>query len=273
MDYDLSRLSPRAFEQLVQALATAVMGPGIIVFGDGPDGGREATFEGRIPFPDRDNPWDGYGVVQAKFRQRPLGGGKDADWVLAELKGELEKFADPKRDLRKPDYYLFATNVILTPVAEKGSKDKVTALLGRRGNKLGLEDFRIWDYDQIGTLLDNNEDIRTAYTAWITSGDVLAAVLRRMRSPRPDFREVMRNFMQKELRADQYVNLGQAGHREADRTPLAQVFVDLPAGGESAGHWRAPPWPAPAWPWRSSRTAPLCASPPSSSFTSAWPCA
>ena len=50
-DYDLSRLSPRSFEHLVQALATRVLGPGIVVFGDGPDAGREATFERKVPFP------------------------------------------------------------------------------------------------------------------------------------------------------------------------------------------------------------------------------
>jgi len=110
MDYDLSRLSTRSFEQLVQALAAAVMGPGIVIFGDGADGGREATFSSRIPFPSSEQPWHGYGVVQAKFRQRPMGGGKDGDWALNELEKELKKFTDNKRDLRKPEYYLFATS-------------------------------------------------------------------------------------------------------------------------------------------------------------------
>jgi len=50
-------------------LATAVIGPGVVVFGDGPDGGRDATFEGRMPFPSPANPWDGYLVVRAKSRQ------------------------------------------------------------------------------------------------------------------------------------------------------------------------------------------------------------
>ncbi|WP_295585078.1 hypothetical protein [uncultured Lamprocystis sp.] len=233
MDYDLSRLSPRSFEQLVQALAAAVIGPGIVVFGDGPDGGREATFEGRMPFPDRDTPWDGYLVVQAKFRQREIGGGNDVAWALAELKKDLAKFSDTKRGLRSPDYYLFATNVILTPVAKTGGKDKVTALLNERCRKHGLKGFRIWDYDQICTLLECQSSVRTAYTAWITAGDVLAAVLEQMPRRQPDFRAVMRTFIHNELRADQYVNLGQAGHREADRTPLARVFVDLPVSKET----------------------------------------
>ena len=64
-DYNLSGLSTRSFEQLIQAIAVKEIGPGIIVFGDGPDGGREATFEEKIPYPSTENCWSGYGVVQA----------------------------------------------------------------------------------------------------------------------------------------------------------------------------------------------------------------
>ncbi|MGZ8172453.1 MULTISPECIES: NACHT domain-containing protein [Methylobacter] len=226
MDYDFSRLSTRSFEQLVQALAAAAIGPGIVVFGDGPDGGREATFDGRVSFPDPADPWHGYGVVQAKFRQRSQA--KDGGWALAELKKELAKFTNATRQLRKPDYYLFATNVVLTPVAKTGGKDKLTTYLDSQRRKLGLKDYRIWDYDQLCVLLDNHESVRTAYTAWITPGDVLSAVLKQMQPRQPDFRAVMLNYVQKELQADQYVNLGQAGHNAQDRIPLAKVFVDLP---------------------------------------------
>ena len=51
MDYDLSRLNSRSFEQLIQVLAAKVLGQGLVVFGDGPDGGREATIQGRVPYP------------------------------------------------------------------------------------------------------------------------------------------------------------------------------------------------------------------------------
>ena len=73
MDYDLSRLSTRSFEQLIQALCIREMGSGVVVFGDGPDGGREAIFEGAVSFPSAVKPWSGYGVIQAKFKQRPEG--------------------------------------------------------------------------------------------------------------------------------------------------------------------------------------------------------
>lgn len=228
MDYDFSCLSTRSFEQMVQALAVAVIGPGIVIFGDGPDGGREATFDGPIPFPDLATPWNGYGIVQAKFRQRGQGSEKDSEWALKELKKELAKFIDPKRKLKKPAFYLFVTNVVLTPVARQGGKDRVLQYLEGLKRKLGLKGFCLWDYDQLRALLDVHGGVRSAYTAWITPGDALFAVLDSLHPQKPDFGSVMINYVQKELLADQYVNLGQAGHNAQDRTPLAKVFVDLP---------------------------------------------
>ena len=88
-DYDLSRLSNRSFEHLVQALATRVLGPGIMVFGDGPDGGREATFERKVPYPSSEDGWEGYAVVQAKYRQRSGNVQQDGNWAVDQLKEEL----------------------------------------------------------------------------------------------------------------------------------------------------------------------------------------
>nr|GID89547.1 hypothetical protein Ade03nite_84710 [Actinoplanes derwentensis] len=75
MRYDLDALGEMEFEDLAQALSIHVLGPGVQVFGDGPDGGREAAFEGTVTFPEPDpaGPWRGYGVIQAEFRRQPLG--------------------------------------------------------------------------------------------------------------------------------------------------------------------------------------------------------
>src|SRR5713226_5071753 len=104
-DYNLSGLSPRSFEQLVQALGTKILGPGLVIFGDGPDGGREAAFEGKVPYPNDADPWNGYIVVQAKFKQRLQGTTKDGEWAVGQLRDELEKFASGKQNLRKPEFY------------------------------------------------------------------------------------------------------------------------------------------------------------------------
>lgn len=47
--YDLSRLGNDRFEHMVQALSIGLLGPGVTIFGAGPDGGREATFNGQSP--------------------------------------------------------------------------------------------------------------------------------------------------------------------------------------------------------------------------------
>jgi hypothetical protein len=227
-DYDLSRLSSRSFEQLVQAIAVKIFGPGIIIFGDGPDGGREATFDGPQHFPHKGAAWNGYGIFQAKFLQKPSGPTRDTVWFLDQLQKELKKFTDRKRGLRQPEYYIIATNVSLSSVHKRGGKDK-TAKIFRdfKKNNARFKDYRIWDADQIRTFLDGQADIRRAYAAWITTGDVLSEVISAYAS-KPDFETAIANFLQKELLADQFVNLEQAGHAADERTPLARVFIDLP---------------------------------------------
>ncbi|MGY4489863.1 NACHT domain-containing protein [Pseudomonas sp. TE3610] len=225
MDYDFSRLSTRSFEQMIQSLALAVLGGGVNIFGDGPDGGREAAFDDIKSFPHPDSPWSGYGVIQAKFRQRAAP--NSGAWAVKELRAELTKLSKMS-GVKKPEYYIFVTNVPLSPVAGTGGKDKVSSLIDKYKGSIGIRDFRVWDYDQLCAFLDLHPAVRTAYRAWITPGDVLAAVIEGMRPKGENFRDVMLNFVQKELRGEQYVNLGQAGHNNKDRIPLASVFVDLP---------------------------------------------
>jgi hypothetical protein len=81
-DYNLYGLSARSFEQLIQAIAVKVIGPGTVIFGDGPDGGREAVFDGMTQYPSSTSPWEGYVVVQAKFRQRLQNVEMDGAWAL-----------------------------------------------------------------------------------------------------------------------------------------------------------------------------------------------
>lgn len=249
-DYDLSGLNTRSFEQLIQAITVKVFGPNIIIFGDGPDGGREATFEGTVPYPSKEQAWNGYGVIQAKFLQRPLGAPMDGAWALQQLHDELAKFNVPtnvtrpkkakvkskaranKYTRRIPDYYIFITNAVLTPVGGQGTKDKAYAILEDFKKDTGLKDFDIWDYDKICAYLDGYEDIRHCYEGFITTGDVLARVMEWLRPSQPHFKQVIYRFLQEELLTDQYANLEQAGRATEDKVPIAKVFVDLPTFAE-----------------------------------------
>ena len=233
-DYDFSGLTPRSFEHMTQALSIGVLGGGVVVFGDGPDGGREATFSGRLAgFPAKDSCWDGYLVVQAKFCQRPKRNPReDTKWVLEELRKELDAFSKSGKKRRRPQYYILVTNVVLSPASRSGGKDRVSTLLDEHKRTLGIKDYRIWDYDQLCRYLDRDGEVRRSYEAWTTPGDVLAALAAKLEESSPDFTKVTANFLQKETLDDHYSKLEQAGHGPGNRVPLEEVFVDLPAFAE-----------------------------------------
>jgi tetratricopeptide (TPR) repeat protein len=178
MSEDLTRLGPDAFEQLVLALAVHVLGPGITAFGDGPDGGREATFSGRQEYPNTADPWEGYGVLQAKYKDRLFGSGPDATWFLGQVKDELDDWADPgKRRVsegRRPEYLIFATNVPLSAVPRRGGRDKADELIEKYREALGLKGWDVWDGNQITTYLNAYPDVKRPFTALMTPSDALA---------------------------------------------------------------------------------------------------
>lgn len=178
MSEDLTRLGPDAFEQLVLALAVHVLGPGITAFGDGPDGGREATFSGRQQYPNTADPWEGYGVLQAKYKDRLFGSGPDATWFLGQVKDELDDWADPgKRRVsegRRPEYLIFATNVPLSAVPRRGGRDKADELIEKYREALGLKGWDVWDGNQITTYLNAYPDVKRPFTALMTPSDALA---------------------------------------------------------------------------------------------------
>ena len=68
-DYNFSGLNTRDFEHLTQSLALKVISSAVTTFGDGPDGGREASYTGKMLYPSNANNWDGYLVMQCKFQQ------------------------------------------------------------------------------------------------------------------------------------------------------------------------------------------------------------
>ncbi len=235
-EYDLERLNTRSFEQLVQALALEILGPHISIFGDGPDGGREASFSGSVPFPTKLKGWKGDGIIQAKFRQEPSSTPKEnADWLIKNLKQEFSRFTpNSKRGNAKalshkcPDYYIIATNVKLSGVRNVGGKDSVEALLKSYKRTHGLKDFKIWDGTQIRRYLDHHTNIRTTYSAWLTPGDVLAKLLDLPLFRGTDFISTMYRYLEAELLDDQFARLSQGGYTDAKAIPLSTVFIDAP---------------------------------------------
>jgi hypothetical protein len=120
MDFDFRAFSPRSFERFAQALTVHVLGPGVMIFGDGPDGGREASCEGTLNFPSSADPWSGYTIMQAKFLQVPKSPTEDANWLAEQLDVDLQKFVQRGSRLRKPQYYILASNARLSPQPPQG---------------------------------------------------------------------------------------------------------------------------------------------------------
>lgn len=240
-DYQLERLNARSFEQLIQAIGLEVIGKQLMIFGDGPDGGREATFDGITSFPKK-KPWNGCGILQAKFRQQPDSvAKKNADWAISQLKLEFKKLK-PRTKSKKgsatnervcPEYYVFATNLSLSAVSKKGGKDRIKEVLDGYKKSHGLKDYAIWDGNQIRRFLDVYLSIRTTYAAWILSGDVLMEMMNFLHLEKTDFPATIRRYLESELLDDQFAKLGQGGYTDSNAVPLSRVFVDLPIDATS----------------------------------------
>ncbi len=236
MDYDLQRLGTREFEHLVQALAMAELGNGVTIFGAGPDGGREATFDGKVTFPSgKGRQWDGYGVVQAKFSQFAAKPYENTIWVKRQIDDELKTWPIddrlPGKRSRQPKYYLLATNVRLSAKDEVGGVDAVTKHLEKVTKLHRITGAILWHYDTICRLLDQHAEIRQTYGGFITTGDVLHAAKKLLtdRGQDPDLAATLRVHEANELIAKQWIRLGEAGFDGSQRVPLADTAIDLPA--------------------------------------------
>ncbi|NQZ11374.1 MAG: hypothetical protein HRT35_29835, partial [Algicola sp.] len=229
---DFSGFSPDSFEQLTQALALKVLGPGVSIFGNGPDGGREATFNGKINFPYPPNEqWQGYGVIQAKFKEKSETTQKDQSWAIKQLEHELSLWEDNDNRDPKPDYFIYCTNVELS-AATNGGIDKVNALLEGYRLSLGLKGFDVWDANKLAALVDGQEDIRKRFTNFFTSGDLLAAFASQL-TEAPDAEAILTTYLCNEIEYDADARLSQAGDKTDDRIKLADVFIDLPTGEQT----------------------------------------
>ena len=177
-DYPLNNLSAREFEHVIQDIACIHVAKGITFYGDGPDGGREAIFEGRMDYPSINDAWDGYLILQCKHKIRPFSDHRDASWLASQLEGEMKKFEDPIRDLRMPEYYILASNVSLSAYPESGGKDKLNRMMKEYCKKFGIKGFHVWDFNHICRLLDQYPNIARSYSALLTPSHVLSEHLR-----------------------------------------------------------------------------------------------
>lgn len=247
-DYDLSRLGSRAFEQLIVSLARCELGPAMQVFGDGPDGGREAVFDGTITWSGSSSglsaaveSWNGYTVIQAKFQVKPKRSPHDdAVWLQNEISREIDGWIDAAEKhtrTRLPDYLIFVTNVNLSAVARTGGLDVLTTFVRNKLSSLDttttslrVKDFAIWHADQIRSMIDAHQDVRWAYLGLLTVGDALA-MLATGEGPigTMGYEDPLRQELIRSVRLDRRVRLSQAGGPGDSILWLDEIAIDLPA--------------------------------------------
>lgn len=247
-DYDLRRLGSRAFEQLIVSLGRLELGPRMSVFGDGPDGGREATYDGTIDWSAdsslvraRAGTWDGYTVIQAKFqvKAKPTPH-EDAVWLQGQIRSEIDGWieaADNRTRTRLPDYLVFVTNVDLSPLSRTGGIDTLTDYVSRKlaecaaaENPFHVRDFVIWHADQIRSMIDGHQDVRWAFPGLLTVGDALALVgSGGLPVGTMEFADPLRQEIVRSLKRDRHVRLSQAGGSGEAVLWLDDIAMDLPA--------------------------------------------
>jgi len=242
--YDLTRLGSNRFEHLTQALAIGYLGHGVHVFGAGPDGGREATFSGEVNM-DGKGMWSGYGVIQAKYKERLTTTAADQAWFFEQVTAELDAWVNPRkrRYLNQPEYLVIATNVPLTAVAENGGLDRLRRLIERYrdlteedkdGNvrKIGIPDFKdyvVWHAEYLDRLLENNSEVRRGYADLVLPGDLIARLYDQVTESDERLAQAWIGHVVRALGKDTSVELGESGDSTNSPLPLAEVAVDLPA--------------------------------------------
>ena len=252
-DYPLEELGPRAFEQLAVALSLKVLGPGLEAFGSGPDGGREATYNGPVNWSATSvfgsGSWDGYVVIQAKQREHPADPQNNAAWLRRQIDAEFDMWmSDTSKRGRFPQYIIFVTNVRLSSVAGTGGIDSLNEAIRKRVHSWGtgsdrrslkargLRDWKIWHRDQINALLNVEEGIRRAFPAMLTAGDILTRLrtLPGLLDPQ-ELHPVLTAHARNTLKTERWVNFSEAGGstRQSVENMIIDLRVDGPDGQET----------------------------------------
>lgn len=238
MGYRLEDLGAHEFEHMVQALLVKIYGPTVEVFGPGPDGGRDGTYEGRaIPqdITEADGvAWDGHHVFQVKFRELLRTSRADQTWLHGQIRSELRRWVPRFKDRKaqKPEYIVFVTNVPLSG-QPGGALEKTQALIREIAaeNDWPLKGCAVWERSKVERILAGHADVRQQFNGLITVGDVLASMdhMTRLGSTVSSIRPLLEEHARWALRARGQVSLGEAGQIANERLDLSRVAMDLPA--------------------------------------------
>ena len=115
MIFDYYDLSPSQYEGLVISVCRRLLGAGVQGFSTGPDGGRDARFNGTAQeIPSRTEPWRGKVIVQAKHTSKINAKFNESDFFSTKSDSAVISAEIPKikklYDDNELDYYLLFSN-------------------------------------------------------------------------------------------------------------------------------------------------------------------
>lgn len=200
----------------------------LIQFGSaGADGAREATWTQPANHPDYIRPENSeidlpkQWIFQVKFHDIGLRGWSGAgSAIIADLKSELEKVT---ASYELPcHHYVMITNVPLTGARHIGTRDKIAKICADwEGNIPCVE---VWDSADLSRMLDNNPEVRSAYSELILPGDVLSALHNQLSFQSDRRQSSLRGYLKHLIDNESKARAEEAG--DDDPLPLHKVFID-----------------------------------------------
>jgi len=225
--FDLSNLNPAAFENLVNALATKVLGSGSTGFSPGADAGRDGYFEGEAPYPSTSERWKGTWYIQSKFHAPHLTSDAQA-WLIQQVKREITAFNKDASSRHWPNNWIIGTNIVPSATAESGSHDKIRKMVASAtGGKVNVA---IWGGDKILQFLHENPGVAEAYGHFLTPGHVLTRLYAELGSlgrDRATLDDISDYFIVSCFCEQIYMKLDRSATHSV-RPAVHDLFIDLP---------------------------------------------
>lgn len=158
MSYPFEDLDPSGFERLIVQVSRQLFGPAVSSFATGPDGGRDARFDGTAAnFPSVTAPWSGTTIIQAKHTNA-----LDAHFSDPDFSGDIESSTLTEELVRiqrlyrdgELHNYLLAANRRLGGNADAKIKNRIAAEVG-----LPRDSVHLFGIERLNDFLNENSDL------------------------------------------------------------------------------------------------------------------
>ncbi|MFL5481942.1 MAG: ABC-three component system protein [Gemmatimonadaceae bacterium] len=159
-----------SFERIVVATCFEILGDGVQPFSTGPDGGRDARFEGTASrFPSENAPLSGKFVVQAKHTENPVGKFSDTDFSgqtdSSVLSKEIPRIRNLVNQGELQNYMLFS-NRRLAGVSDSQIRQRIL-------NETGVTRVELFGVERMDVLLKRHPTIATTADVKILNAPLL----------------------------------------------------------------------------------------------------